>query len=342
MPKVKASSKPAPEDEGVLVLPEVEQLKEIDDRYLALEKEYEREVQKLQNEYTKKQQPFLEERKKILTAPAEGGPATGTPALSSFWLKAMQNHPAFEDNIHEWDEPVLEFLSDIEKADIDNTDHTKGFKLTFHFLENPYFENIKLTKEYITDESNPYCGEEEVKEIKCSTIDWKAGKNVTVERVAKKVKGGGAKKQKQKGKEKEEPRESFFRDFFRSMHAEMELPEDARQEDIDDEELEDYVRYLMANDHEIGVALQHHIIPFAIRWYTGEAAPDYERMGDDEDSEEEEDSDDESSEEPPPRKGGKAGGPKAAAKKGKAKASPSASPGTKPADGKQAEECKQQ
>lgn len=28
-------------------------------------------------------------------------PKTGTPALSGFWLKAMQNHPAFEDFIQE-------------------------------------------------------------------------------------------------------------------------------------------------------------------------------------------------------------------------------------------------
>merc|ERR1719330_1679766 len=95
----------------------------------------------------------------------------------------------------------------------------------------------------ITEETNPYCGEIEVEEIKCSEIRWKPGKNVTVEIVTKKVKGGGAKKQKQKGKEKEEPRPSFFRDFFRSMSPEMKLPDDAkdqvRMQGMDDDDDDD-------------------------------------------------------------------------------------------------------
>merc|ERR1719330_726160 len=175
----------------------------------------------------------------------------------------------------------------------------------------------------ITEETNPYCGEIEVEEIKCSEIRWKPGKNVTVEIVTKKVKGGGAKKQKQKGKEKEEPRPSFFRHFFRNMKPDSEL-----------------VEMLMQSDHEVGTVLRNCIIPWAVRWYTGEAAPDYEPMGDaDADEESEEDDDDEESEEEAPPRRGKGGGPKAAAKKagGKPKGSPQTKPGEPPK-----EECKQQ
>merc|ERR1712125_217309 len=107
-------------------------------------------------------------------------------------------------------------------------------------------------------------------------IDWKPGKNVTVEKVSKKVKGGGAKKNKQK-KEKEEPRPSIFRDFFRSMKPDMDIPDDVNLD-------EGIMEMLMENDHEIGCALRDQIIPFGIRWYTGEAAPEDD---DDEDGEEE-------------------------------------------------------
>merc|ERR1719476_1243616 len=155
----------------------------------------------------------------------------------------MQNHPAFEDIVQEWDEPVLEYLQDIEKSNVDDTDGDAGFKLVFRFAANPYFTNTELKKEYKTEMANPYCDELEVKEIKCDTIEWQAGKDVTVEKVAKKVKGGGAKKNKQK-KEKEEPRPSFFRDFFRNLKEGMALPEDAKEqarmmadeEDEDDDE----------------------------------------------------------------------------------------------------------
>merc|ERR1719373_1354760 len=102
--------------------------------------------------------------------------------------------------------------------------------------------------------ANPYACEVEVKAIKCDTIEWQAGKDVTVEKVAKKVKGGGAKKNKQK-KEKEEARPSFFRDFFRTLNPETKLPEDAKEqaramadeddEDDDDDDDEALIQYLM-------------------------------------------------------------------------------------------------
>jgi len=332
----------APEDPPV-----VKQLKEVDDKYLEIEKEYQREVQKLAVKFTELQQPLLEERKKVLIASEDDGPKTGTPALSGFWLKAMQNHPAFEDIIQEWDEPVLEYLQDIEKSNVDDADSDKGFKLVFRFAANPYFTNTELKKEYKTEEANPYCGEMAVKEIKCDTIEWQSGKDVTVEKVAKKVKGGGAKKAKQK-KEKEEARPSFFRDFFRNLSPDTELPEDAKDqaramaEEEDDEEDDDdddeaLIEYLMDGDHEIGMALRDNIIPFAVRWYTGEAAPEMDDDDEDDDDDDDDDDDEDSDDEPPAR--GKGKGKGGAAKKNKS--TPKSSPEMKPGEAPK-EECKQQ
>jgi len=47
-------------------------------------------------------------------------------------------------------------------------------------------------------------------------INWKPGKDVTVEVVQKKVKGGGKKKQKAKAKQETVPRPSWFR-IFRNL-----------------------------------------------------------------------------------------------------------------------------
>jgi len=266
--------------------------------------------------------------------------------------------------------PVLEYLADIEKEHLEETDDgIRGFGLKFHFVENPYFTNTVLAKEYKMATANPYCGQMEVKEITCTQIDWKEGQDVTVAKVAaKKVKGGGAKKAKQK-KEKEQPRPSFFRDFFRTLSPQMPLAEDARQralciaeaegqeaEDIEEEE--ELVAYLMESDHDLGTALRDNIIPFAVRWYTGEATPDMCFGDDDDDDEDEEEEDDdeeddededEDSEEEAPKankgrgkgKGGAAAAGAAAPPKnkpkGKAEAKPAGSGGSA-----QAEECKQQ
>jgi len=318
--------------------PLVKELKALDDKYLELEREYEKEIQILQKKYTAMQVPILEERTKVLTTNPPDGPATGTPALSGFWATAMKNHPAFESVIEEWDEPVLEYIRDITKSNIDENDSNKGFRLTFHFAENPYFSNETLEKEYHVEESSPYTQEVEVTLIKASEIEWKEGKDVTIEKVAKKVKGGGAKKAKQK-KEKEEPRDSVFRHFFRTMKPDMPLPDDVNLEEMggmcdEDDDEEGIVEMLMENDHEVGMALRDQIIPFAVRWFTGEAAPDDDdddedgESEDDDDEDDEDDEDDDSDEEPPAR------GKKAAAKK---KAGKDAKPGDPPK-----EECKQQ
>lgn len=325
--------------------PIVKELKAIDDKYLELEKEYEKEVNELVKKFTAKQKPFLDERRTILTK-SEGEGEVGTPALKGFWLKAMMHHPAFEDMIQKWDEPVLEYLVDIEKSNLED-DPNKGFKLVFFFSENPYFTNTELWKEYYTEETNPYNGDLDTKKIVVNEIDWKAGKNVTVERVQKKVKGGGAKKQKQKNKEKEEARPSFFRNFHRHLEPDMKLSEDMFEEartlyEGDEEENEDdeqILEMLMDNDYQVGCALRDNIIPFAVRWYTGEAAPDQDDDDYDEEDEEEDDEDEEDSEEdePPAKSKGKAA--KAAAKK---KTTPKTSPGLAPADAPKQEECKQQ
>merc|ERR1712136_125330 len=104
----------------------------------------------------------------------------------------------------------------------------------------------------------------------------------------------------------------------------MSVPDDVNL-DLDDEGDEDeseIIEMLMQHDHEVGQAIKGQIIPYAVRWYTGEAAPDDD--DDDEDDEDDDDDDDEEEEEKPKR--GKA--------KGKAK---------KPAGaGEKKEECKQQ
>jgi len=301
-----------PEADEVVIpedLPVVKTLKELDDKYLALEEEYEKLSQKLLLKYTEQQRPLLEERKALLLdASNSDGPLageTGTPGMKGFWLKAMLNHPAFEETIQRWDEPVLEYLQDIETSHVDDEDSNKGFKLLFRFAPNPYFEQTELVKEYITEMTNPYYGDIDVKEVKSTIVEWKAGMDVTVEKVSKKVKGGGAKKAKQKQQEKEEPRPSIFRDFFKNLAAGDNLTDEMREQvvamgggdDDDDEEGEidgRFLEYLMEQDFQVGSAVRDNIIPYAIRWYTGEACPDDSDDDDDEDGEEEDDEDDES------------------------------------------------
>jgi len=270
----------------------VTELKRLDEQILEAKKDYEREVQKLRLQYQARQTPLLEQRDKVLCdSHGSEDPLTGTPALKGFWVTAMMNHPAFEDDIESHDIPVLEYLRTIEAEDLDKNDSDKGFRVMFHFAENPYFTNSMLTQEYHLSEPNHYNGDVSVKELKGCQIQWKAGQDVTV---TKATKGG---KKKKSGKEKEVPQKSFFRDHFRHLKAGDALPQDVdaptlcMQMGDDDMEEEDMVEALLDNAHEAAIALRTQILPFAVRWYTGEAAPDESDEEEEEEEEEEEDGD---------------------------------------------------
>merc|ERR1712007_28491 len=210
-----------------------------------------------------------------------------------------------------------------------------GFKIVFVFQNNPYFEGKALWKEYITKEVCPYTpGDMDIEEIKASPISWSPGMNITVVKTQKKNKGG-VKRNKNKGKEKEEARESFFRYFFKNLKPDADLPDDVMDEADSDGEPGQLMQVLMDNDHESGIALRDQIIPYAVRWYTGEAVmeddddeDDDSGDSDDEDESEEDDEDDEEEEDHSRQKGAGVTKPKKKKEQGK--------PSQKP------EECKQQ
>ncbi|KAJ9468896.1 putative nucleosome assembly protein [Diplonema papillatum] len=125
--------------------------------------------------------------------------------IPEFWLTALTNHPIWSEiMIHSWDQPILKHLSDIESHD-----EPQGFRLTFHFSENEFFENRSLTKTYKV--VNTEMDIDDVEQIIGDDIKWKDGKNVTKKKAGKKIR----------------PQESFFT-FFNSL-----VDEDKMQDDFE-------------------------------------------------------------------------------------------------------------
>merc|ERR1719203_1147632 len=125
--------------------PAVKEMKALDDQYLDVEREFEREVRELRKKYAERQKPLLEQRAEILRGKGDDQ-KTGTPEVKGFWLEALGNHPAFEGAIEEWDAPVLEYLRYITQLSLDPEDSSKGFKIRFEFAPNPYFDEAVLSK----------------------------------------------------------------------------------------------------------------------------------------------------------------------------------------------------
>lgn len=353
MPKKKVEE-PTNKAEPAVVADDVEEdtavikaLKKVDERYCAIEVEFERKAQELRKKFKDDNAHLLAERSKVLSdassCPAEDK-VFATPACRGFWIKAFQNCTEFAEHLEDHDEEVLEYLEDITTRDIDDVHEKRGTALNFTFKENPFFTNKALTVEihydYDPETFKPW-QQLECREVKGCTIDWKAGKNVTVEMVQKKTKGGGAKKAKQKAKAKEEPRPSIFRKLFSSMKVGEPLPESIAfmvQGDGEDEgeDAEDKVKYLLMMVSEMCEVIDEGISKYAVRYYTGEAGDDDDDFSEDGEEEsldgDDDDSEDESEDEPPARAKGK----------GKAKAKAPKSGGAEGKEGQKAEECKQQ
>eukprot|EP00931_Biecheleriopsis_adriatica_P119171 TRINITY_DN94427_c0_g1_i1.p1 TRINITY_DN94427_c0_g1~~TRINITY_DN94427_c0_g1_i1.p1 ORF type:complete len:435 (+),score=92.68 TRINITY_DN94427_c0_g1_i1:93-1397(+) len=184
-----------------------------------------------------------------------------TPKLTSFWEAAMQSFPELEDKlwIQEWDKLVLQYCSDIT---LDGDDLNEGFKLTFHFKENHYFTNSFLQKEYLSFKSPPSMGKSDSTEIKSTEIDWKPDMDVTME----KVKG------------EEQPRFSFFRNFFCNLKHGGLLPaqfdENSVRKMTGMDNHEQMMEMLMGVEYELGCSMRDTLVPFAKRRRAQMEAPD--------------------------------------------------------------------
>ncbi|XP_052800406.1 nucleosome assembly protein 1-like 1 isoform X1 [Mya arenaria] len=204
---------------------------------------------------------------------AEDKDDENTKGIPGFWLTIFKNVDMLSEMIQPNDEAILNHLQDIKVEFTEK--EPMGFTLQFLFEPNEYFENKKLTKEYVMrsepEEGDPFSfeGPEIIKCVGCK-IDWKKGKNVTVKTVKKKQKhkASGTTRTIQKTVQSD----SFF-NFFNPPTA----PED--------EEMDEDTEALLAADFEIGHFIRERIVPRAVLYFTGEAM---ENEDDYEDGEEEE------------------------------------------------------
>jgi len=127
----------------------------------------------------------------------------------------------------------------------------------------------------------------------------------------------------------------FFTYFFKNLTPDADLPDDVLDEADSEAEPGEVMQDFMDNDHENGIALRDQIIPYGVRWYTGEAVmeddddEDYESGdSDDDDESEEDDEDDDKQQDHGWQKGASVTKPNKEKEKGK--------PSQKP------DECKQQ
>lgn len=168
---------------------------------------------------------------------------TGIPG---FWYNAMKHNNVLGTQIEKVDEPLLRQLYDIEYI---KQEDSSDFILKFHFHPNDYMQNTVLTKRYIMED------EGKIKQVDCTKVKWRPGKNLLEKEKPKK-----GKKNKNKGKEIEE-QETFFR-FFTSKESWKGSP------DHDDLDSEDELRLdELEEDYDNANEIVDDLIPNALEYY---------------------------------------------------------------------------
>jgi len=115
------------------------------------------EILKVEQKYNKLRKPFYEKRNDIIKR------------IPNFWVTAFINHPQISGILEEEEEECLHFLAKLEVEEFE--DIKSGYRIHFHFDENPYFENTTLTKEFCLGAvSGPSSNS--------TPINWKEGKDL--------------------------------------------------------------------------------------------------------------------------------------------------------------------
>lgn len=141
---------------------ESEALEEIDscqNEIDALNEKASEEILKVEQKYNSLRKPFFQKRNEIIQR------------IPSFWVTAIVNHPQISGILEEEEEECLQFMQKLEVEEFE--DIKSGYRIHFHFEENPYFENKVLTKEFNLGSS----GETPVS--MSTSIKWKPERDLT-------------------------------------------------------------------------------------------------------------------------------------------------------------------
>lgn len=264
----------------------IEFLRELDASRAELEDEFDEEMRKLEAAYTAKFAPLDRQLRSVVQGKEEvpANKETEIPAdcptgIPLFWLTALRSDPQLEERITEKDAEVLVYLTDVTSEPVVGEEDGDSFTLIFTFADNPFFTNKTLKKTYYMADDDDLM----LEKVSSDRVNWKAGKDVTVKVMKKKLRPG----QKGTPATKVQSVDSFFNWFDPPQ-----IPED--DENMDEEEMEQ-LQDAMEADFMLAEIINEKILPHPLKYFTGENLQDEDE--DDEDEDEDDEDDEEDSEE---------------------------------------------
>lgn len=241
---------------------EVSLLLGLQQKHDQLSEQHYKELRDLEKKFLISCQPLYQQRCAIINGD------DSQQAIPMFWAKAIQNHPLLKSLVAEPDIEALSYLKDISSTFFEDENVGEGFCLTFHFKQNPFFEESELLKKYYLGiPTKADYGSDIFDHAEGTVISWKEGKNLcfkTITRTQRHKSSGNT-----RNITKTEAQTSFFHFFAPPL-----VPDSCENlDEIDTESLEASLQ----TDFELGEIFRTKIIPNAIEWYTGKAL-EYEDM----------------------------------------------------------------
>jgi len=157
------------EDGGSSYRDAVEKIYEVQNEIERLNEEASEEILTVEQKYNKQRLPIYKKRNEIIVK------------IPKFWETALVNHPLISNYMNDDDRSILSHLTKVEVEEFE--DIKSGYKISFFFDANPFFENSVFTKEFHL--CDPSCKSTSV------AIKWKEGKDPTVKAVARGRKRAG-------------------------------------------------------------------------------------------------------------------------------------------------------
>lgn len=159
----------------------VEQIDGVQNQIDGLNEQASEEILQVEQKYNSMRKPFFGKRAELIKK------------IPKFWVTVFVNHPQISALLDEEDEEALHYLSSVEVEEFE--DIKSGYRIKFHFSENPYFSNELICKEFMLSDS----GEQT---CKSTEIEWKENMDLTKRQSEDSLKPG-------QKRQHEEP-ESFF------------------------------------------------------------------------------------------------------------------------------------
>lgn len=187
------------------------------------------EILKVEQKYNKLRKPYYEKRNDLIRK------------IPNFWVTAFVNHPQISAVLDEEEEECLHYLTKLEVEEFD--DIKSGYRIKFHFDENPFFENDVIVKEFHLSNSGDMESAAMADPTSTSTeIKWKEGMDLT-----KTVSAAGG----EKGGARKRPH-SAPRTFFTWFGDNSDASTDDIAEVIKDDMWPNPLQYFLVPDIDVG------------------------------------------------------------------------------------------